>query len=353
MNVVRRWARCVAPLFLAALALAACTSSGGAATEGGASPLVTSLPETTTTVTVGVNPSITSLPIFVALARGYFADQHLDVKTAPITSSVDAMPLLATGRIDTFLAAPGAALINAVKNGVNAKYVATFGHPRMGGPNSAFIAKKGGPITDVASLKRRKVAVAGGEIGVGAFLLSELLKQGDLTLDSVKVVDLTMPDAVVALDNNSVDAAYVLGQTAKDLETAGKDVQIGDMDAVLARGTGVGLIFGDRLLRKDTSAGLAFLRGIQRAAQDLQGDYMHDSQILEILSNAVKLPQDVLAAQAATAPIVTTDLTISPSFFERLQQFFLDRGVIAGDQAITTSQAFDLRFAGVLKPAAG
>ncbi|MBN9112180.1 MAG: ABC transporter substrate-binding protein [Pseudonocardia sp.] len=353
MKLAPVWSRALVAACAAAL-LAAC-GSGGAANGDGQAPgaAVDAAPlDSPATVTIGVNPSITALSMYVAQERGYFAAENLRVEMPPITSSVDAVPLLATGRIDAFVAAPGAGYINNVRNGVEAKYVASFGNPRPGGANSAFVALRGGPVTDVASLKGRKVSVVGGKVGVGSFLLSEILGQGGLTLDDVTVVDLTMPDGVVALSNGSVDVAYVLGVTARDLEAARTHVLVGDMDAVLAQGTGAGIVYGSRLLGADNRVGVAFLRAIQRGAEDLQGDYVHDQQILMIMGKALKLPQDALVKQAAVAPVFSTDLVISPSFFERLQRFFLARGVLANGQSVPVEQVFDQRFVGAIHDAA-
>jgi NitT/TauT family transport system substrate-binding protein len=349
MKLARLWPRVLVVVVVGAV-LAACGTGGSPAGPSSAEGALDVAPlDAPATVTIGVNPSITALSMYVAQERGYFAAEKLKVEMPPITSSVDAMPLLATGRIDAFVAAPGAGYINNVRNGVDAKYVASFGNPRPGGANSAFVALKGGPITDVASLKGHKVAVVGGKVGVGAFFLSEILGQAHLTLDDVTVVELNMPDGVVALSNGSVDMAYVLGVTARDLLGGGTHILVGDMDAVLAEGTGAGIVYGSRLLGQDSRVGAAFLRAIQRGAKDLQGDYVHDDRILSIMSKSSKLPQDALAKQAAVAPVFSTDLVIDPSFFERLQRFFLARVVIANGQSVATDQVFDQRFVGAIK----
>jgi NitT/TauT family transport system substrate-binding protein len=302
------------------------------------------------TIVIGLYPSITALPLYVARERGYFAAERLEVQVPLSKSSVDSMPLLATGRMDGFVSAPSPSFINSVHNGVEAKFVASFGNPRPGGPNSAFIAKKNGPITDVASLKGRRIAVGNGKADAAAFLLSELLKQGNLTIDDVQLVDIDLAESVTALENDSVDAAYVLGVTALDLQNAGTHLVVGDMDAVLVQGTGAGIIFGSRLLDRDTRVGAAFLLAVLRGAQDLQGDYMNDPQIVGILARAMKLPPEALSKQAPVAPVASTDMVIGTSFFERMQQYFVDAGVIPTGQAVSVGQAFDQRFVAAMRP---
>ena len=350
MTVVPRNRACVVVLALmVASLLAACAPADGDA--GAAAAFDTRPLDAPATVVIGIYPSITVLPLYVAQERGYFAAERLDVQTPLSKSSVDSMPLLATGRMDGFVSAPSPSFINSVHNGVEAKFVASFGNPRPGGPNSAFIAKKGGPVTDVASLRGRRIAVGNGKADAAAFLLSELLKQGNLTIDDVQLVDVDLAESVTALENGSVDAAYVVGVTALDLRNAGTHVLVGDMDAVLAQGTGAGIIFGSRLLDRDPRVGAAFLRAIRRGAQDLQGDYMNDPQITAILARAMKLPAEALRQQGPVAPVVSTDMAIGTSFFERMQQYFVAAGVIPAGQAISLDQAFDQRFVAAMRTA--
>lgn len=342
-------ARAVVLAFLVAGLVAACApagSDGDSAAAFDARPL-----DAPATVVIGLYPSITVLPLYVAQERGYFAAERLDVQTPLSKSSVDSMPLLAAGRMDGFVSAPSPSFINSVHNGVQAKFVASFGNPRPGGPNSAFVAKNAGPVTDVASLRGRRIAVGNGKADAAAFMLAELLKQGNLTMDDVQLVDVDLAESVTALENGSVDAAYVLGVTAVDLRNAGTHVVLGDMDAVLAQGTGAGIIFGSRLLDHDTRVGAAFLRAIRRGAQDLQGDYMNDPQITAILARAMRLPAEALRKQGPVAPVVSTDMAIGTSFFERMQQYFVDAGVIPPGRAIALDQAFDQRFVDAMRTA--
>lgn len=340
----RRWF--VPLLSVAAVLLAACGGTPAAPAPADAGQAIDSAPlSSDTTLSVGLVPSISSLSLFVAQARGYFTNEHLDVSVVPVQGFVQAMPLLATGKLDAVIGAPNPGFINGVHNGIDAKFVAALGEPRPGAPNAAYMAKTGGPITDVASLRGHKVAVVAGLTGAAAFLLSEILAQGNLTIDDVTVVNISgYPDGLAALQNGSVDATIVLGLALAQAQSDKTGFQVGNMDTVIANGDGTGLVYGSRLLGKDTGAGVAFIRAIERGAKDLQGDYMSDPQIRSILAKALQVPEEQIAKQAAIAPMFSTDMTLKTSYFERLQTFFTSRGVIANGQGIAVGQAFDGRF---------
>src|SRR5262245_57913005 len=51
-------------------------------------------------VQVGYSPASSSLPLFVAVERGYFEDQGLELELTPFTLSTDQFPALASGQLD-------------------------------------------------------------------------------------------------------------------------------------------------------------------------------------------------------------------------------------------------------------
>ena len=136
---------------------AASTSAPPTAAAAAAAPKpTTAAPATTASsgsgqpVTVGATAIIASAGLFVAMERGYFSQQGLDVQTTIVTNSNDTLPLIATGKMDVANNAVTAFMVNAVNDGVNMKWVAGQGiytpearHARPGRPQGAVRQRSG------------------------------------------------------------------------------------------------------------------------------------------------------------------------------------------------------------------
>src|SRR5690348_4493724 len=70
--------------------------------------------------------------LFLAIERGYFARQGLDVETVQFTVGAEMVPALATNQIQVGNGSPSAALFNALGRGVNIRMVSEFAHVGAG-----------------------------------------------------------------------------------------------------------------------------------------------------------------------------------------------------------------------------
>ena len=69
-------------------------------------------------VKVGVTPVTSAAAVYLALDRGYFGEEGLDVTLEPFDSGVQMIPLLGTGQLDVGSGAVNAGLFNAVLRGI-------------------------------------------------------------------------------------------------------------------------------------------------------------------------------------------------------------------------------------------
>jgi NitT/TauT family transport system substrate-binding protein len=196
------------PASTAASAPASSTASAAPTTAASAAPTTgTGAAPTTGTgggqpVTVGATAIIASAGLFVAMERGYFSQQGLDVQTTIVANSNDTLPLVATGKMDVANNAVTAFMVNAVNDGVNMKWVAgqavyTKKHGTLG-----LVVRKdlydSGQVRGLKDLKGRKVAVpiiAGG----GAIVLDKGLAQVGLSKADIDLSELAVPNMPAAL----------------------------------------------------------------------------------------------------------------------------------------------------------
>ena len=157
---------------------------------------------------VGMVSAVDMLAIPVALERGFYEKQGLDVTIArPYATGVDALNALQAGEVD--IVQVGVPMIGAVLRGMDLVALGNFsGSPTKTGSDAtmALSAREGSGIGkgDLASLKGKKIAASFGTIN-HLYILAILEKAG-LKPDDVTLVNTPPPDMTVALLAKGIDA---------------------------------------------------------------------------------------------------------------------------------------------------
>jgi NitT/TauT family transport system substrate-binding protein len=159
------------------------------------------------TVTMGVITLVSSAPAYIAAEKGYFLDAGLDVQIEPIESTGNAMPLLASNRMQILVGGVSAAYWNALTN--NLPVILVF--DSASSPVYTDILLRPdlvGKISSAADLRGRSIAVtAPGAIPV--YQLAKLLQIARLSLGDVNLKYMAMPQMSVGLANSALDAALM------------------------------------------------------------------------------------------------------------------------------------------------
>ncbi len=163
-------------------------------------------------VRVGVFPVSSTLPLFVAIERGFFKENNIEIEmtrliggppnvAAMIGNQIDAAAVLVTIEgMNANLKKPGVAMYISL-NSQNAKY-----------QMEQFVVRKGLEIKSLADLKGKKIMSAPGPANVlmaRAALAAAGLKEGDYQLDQ-----LDMGQHVNAMTAGTFDAGYTLEPNA-------------------------------------------------------------------------------------------------------------------------------------------
>lgn len=170
-------------------------------------------------VRVGVFPVSSTLPLFVALERGFFKENNIEIEmtrliggppnvAAMIGNQIDASAVLVTIEgMNANLKKPGVAMYISL-NSQNAKY-----------QMEQFVVRKGLEIKSLADLKGKKIMSAPGPANVTmarAALAAAGLKEGDYQLDQ-----LDMGQHVNAMTAGTFDAGYTLEPNASVMRKNG------------------------------------------------------------------------------------------------------------------------------------
>lgn len=163
-------------------------------------------------VRVGVFPVSSTLPLFVAIERGFFKENNIEIEmtrliggppnvAAMIGNQIDAAAVLVTIEgMNANLKKPGVAMYISL-NSQNAKY-----------QMEQFVLRKGLEIKSLADLKGKKIMSAPGPANVlmaRAALAAAGLKEGEYQLDQ-----LDMGQHVNAMTAGTFDAGYTLEPNA-------------------------------------------------------------------------------------------------------------------------------------------
>lgn len=177
------------------------------------------------------------MPLFSAEAHGLFEKHDLDVELIKFTSGPAEFQSLQAGSIDLAQGAL-AAFYMASSRGLDANWVYTFGDA---GPIEGFVLAEGMSIDSYADMKGKKLSAPSGSI-LHLYHVSQALDAG-LEVDDFEFISLPPPQAVPALENGNLDAAWfwepfitiTTGKGATEVHRA-RDVGLADFFGIAGRG---------------------------------------------------------------------------------------------------------------------
>lgn len=194
---IRHIVRFALAVALATVAVAGCTSSSSMPGGAGASGL--------THIDVGVLPIIDDAPVFIALQHGLFRAQGLDVTPVVLNSGEAATQELLSGKLE-FAFSNYVTTILAASQGAKLRIVAD-GAQTLPDTNVIMI-EKGSAIRSVQYLRGKTIAV--NALGnIGSLMADSTLQTYGVPVNSVKFKVIPFPQMAAALQDRSVDAAWM------------------------------------------------------------------------------------------------------------------------------------------------
>ncbi|HLH26634.1 MAG TPA: ABC transporter substrate-binding protein [Chloroflexota bacterium] len=148
---------------------------------------------------------------YLALDKGYFAEEGLDVEMTPFDTSALQVSALGTNQLDVGVGSLNAGLLNAIGRGVRLKIVADRA-TLVNGALSFMVRKElidSGQIAGWQDFKGRPVANNGTGTGAQLALVRGLASAG-LTLDDVDQKIVGFSDMVPALSSGALDMGVMI-----------------------------------------------------------------------------------------------------------------------------------------------
>jgi NitT/TauT family transport system substrate-binding protein len=258
-------------------------------------------PAQTVSLRYGSPGAITDAGLFIARARGYFAQQGIDLEMVPFQTGPDAIPLMATGEMDAAAGTHSIALLNAAERGLGVRIVAGKGVSRPAFEFTHLVVRRdlidSGAVRDWPDLRGRVLAIPPGRPGGGDYQVARGLTQAGLSIQDVDLVELPFPDMVPALGNRTIVASYTtepLATLAADRGVAVKWRNVGEW----LPGSGLALLtYGPSMLELPPDVGQRFLVAYLRGARDYNTAFWHGvgrAEVVQILANSTTVKDAAL-----------------------------------------------------------
>ncbi|HLH26849.1 MAG TPA: ABC transporter substrate-binding protein [Chloroflexota bacterium] len=210
-------------------------------------------------------------PIYVALDKGYFREQGIDLQLESSAGVADVVAFLATGDLDMASGAATVGLFNAFDRGADFRIIAPMGIMTLEDSPLPLLVRKdlydSGELRTPADLRGRRVAM--NTRGASPeYLLTKVLDGAGLTIDDVDPVNIPFPDMPAALSNGSIDAAIAAEPAATRAVSLGVGVKL-VKEIVPGRMTTVILASG-RMLHERPDTVRRFMIAYMKGTRDIQ-----------------------------------------------------------------------------------
>jgi NitT/TauT family transport system substrate-binding protein len=263
------------------------------------------------TVTVQLVRSIAQAPYYIAVDKGYFAQEGITLQSGIVRSALDTIAPMASGQLDVGIGAATAGFFNAAHQGFDLRVVAAMG---VQGPVMAtqpLIRKAlwdAGTIRSANDFPGHRIAInAPGDIT--EYFLTLMARKYHLDDKALDVVPLGFAQQFVAFKNGAIDAGFL----PEPLSTTAQMAGVAALDTA-DDGVGTGTIttfvfFGTEFMKEKPKAALGFLRALVRGARDVQGPYLKDPAIAASIAKQTDLK--VAAIENATSYTIDPNLDIA------------------------------------------
>ncbi|MGC4028112.1 MAG: ABC transporter substrate-binding protein [Steroidobacteraceae bacterium] len=244
-------------------------------------------------VVMGVSGRPDEAFLQLALERGYFERQNLDVSTVHVGGS-DAIAPLSLNQIQVVSTSPNATFFNALNRGVDVRILADKAH--VGGPDDAIVSimvrkdlAESGAVKTARDLKGRTVSLGTGRGNFSYVLMNSVLTKNGMSWNDIELRNMSLSDVIVALSNNVIDAGYVIEplRTVATLRGMASTLITGGS---VEEGAQLAMLFGSPEFAKQTDVAARFLTGYLMGVRDYYAAFFlkqKQEEAIELLTSTM------------------------------------------------------------------
>jgi NitT/TauT family transport system substrate-binding protein len=273
-----------------------------------------------TELRVGVLPVIDNAPLFIALQKGYFADEGLKVTPEIVQGAGPAIPKLLQGSLDIAFT-NYVSVFAAQAKGTGKFHVLTDGYQAK--PKVLGIVVMGDKLAGPKSLEGRTIAVNALQ-DVGTLTISSALSSNDVKANSVKYRQIPFPQMAAALAKGQVDAAWMEEPfITSAAQTLGARLLLDTASGPTADFPVAGYVSTSAFVESNPRTAAAFRRAMQRA-QQLAADRQNVEKVLPEYSKV-----DPETAVITSVGVFPTSEEPSPVRLQRVADLMQQFGMLS------------------------
>jgi len=217
-------------------------------------------------VKVASSQTLGEAPFYVAIEKGHFTAEGLDVELVPVRAGPEALSAVAAGEVDVATTIPDPALYNAFQQRIPLRVVA-------GASNTiaTLIARKelvdSGALKGFADLKGKNLSLPS-PVSMHHTWVDIGARKSGIAMSDINLVYLSFPEMMGALAAKRIDAAYLPEPFATNAVEKLGGARWFDPNTVMP-GTAVTVwIYSERIAVKEPEIGRKFMVGLLKGARD-------------------------------------------------------------------------------------
>lgn len=292
-------------------------------------------PKEKTKVSMALLRLTSSAPLFIAMDKGFFAEENLQVEPQWFDAAHPIAVATASSQVDVGATGITASLFNMAASGQKLAIVADKGREEKGYSSSALIVTADNYANGVTSLE----ALKGKRVGITQkgstfhYMIGRMLETKGMSLNDVELIPLGKLSAVMAaLESKQIDAAILNEPNISKVQRAGYGkmvVQVGDLIPYQTSG-----VFYSPNFVKNEDAAVAFMKAYKKAvnyyydAAIAKKDAKQLDEVVTIVSKYVKAPVEDIKLGL---PYIDRDGKLLSSDIATQIEWYASHGMLKGE----------------------
>lgn len=166
-------------------------------------------------IKLGVSGRPDQASLELALRRGYFAQEGLDVETVQATTGQEMVPSLASNQLQAASGSPNAGLFNALNRNIDIRIVGDFAHIGDAKDQTVAILARAdlmdsGQIKTIADLKGKIISQGPGPGQITEIVFQKLFDDAKITPKDVTIKYLNFSDSLAAFASKTIDVTFLV-----------------------------------------------------------------------------------------------------------------------------------------------